>query len=153
MTRTRVLLMIAGFLMISGAFFSHIQAKRLLNWDTTQGTLEYVYIQNRSTPSRGILGKNVSVLKYHYMINDQRLYGSRLMMLDFIFTPTEKVNSLKEGAIIVHFDPKNPQKSLLLNDYPGTSISMLGLVGIIVSLIGITLKKIVRTLINSISDF
>lgn len=150
MRHTKAALILVGLLILSGAFFSHIQAKRLINWESTLGTLEYAYIQNRSTPSRGVWGKNVAVLNYYYTVNNQKFSGSRLMMLDFIFTPTEKVKTLKKGSIAVYFDPKNPQRSLLFPDYPGTSISMLGLVGILVLLIGITLQKIVRAIINSV---
>lgn len=130
MRYTRTALILTGLLILSGAVTSHIQAKHLSNWESTLGTLEYAYIQNRSTPSRGVWGKNVAVLNYYYRVNNQSLSGSRLMMLDFIFTPTEKVNALRKGANTIYFNPKNPNESLLFLDYPATSISMLGLVGI-----------------------
>lgn len=145
----RLALICTALLIFIGAGLIHHKSLQVTQWQETQGILEYAYTQNRSVASRDAWGKNVAIIRYHYSVGGKRFSGNRLMMLDFIFTPSERIEELNTGVVPVYFDPQSPSRSFLYIDYPSTSLSMIILCGTTIFFTGIIFPMLIVAVKNS----
>ena len=147
-SKARYGFLLSGFLLIASTFYAHKQSIKIATWPQVNGHLHYSYTLNRSTPSRGVNGKDVAIIRYSYKVNGKIYAGSRLMALDFIFTPKKEIDNLKRGVNAVYFNPIKPSESFLSKKHPTTAIMILVLVGLLMIFIGAILPIILRSMYN-----
>lgn len=144
-----------GAALIGVALLTHQRALTVTGWKSTQATLLYAYTQNLSSPTVAAAndwGTQKAIVKYHYSLHGHSYIGSKLMLLDFIYFPQDKIHiqSSHDNSIVVYVNPKKPSESIVYKDYPFTAITMIIIAGISFLLLGGFARKIALLVLNTL---
>jgi len=151
----QAILIIIGITLFGAALLAHKKALEVANWQATSGSLFYAYTQILlpvTVAGASDRGTKKAIILYRYSVNGEVFTGDKLMLLDFIYFPENKIRVLgdRNKKIIIYFNPKNPADSLIHKDYPHTSISMIVIAGMLFLLVGISLRGISALILNSL---
>jgi len=145
----QTVVVIVGIALAITTILAHQKALEAANWKATHAHLIYAYSQNLSSPTKAGAndwGRQKALVKYRYSVNNHSYTGHRLMPLDYIYFPEDRLNTLKkrDGPIEVYFNPKSPSESFIYIDYPFTPMIFLvasSTFFILLGFFGKTIKK------------
>jgi hypothetical protein len=111
-----------------GAFFSIIQiiimikASQTVKWPSIEGIIEQskITVSLETFPDSHLMAKTYSnAVLYSYFIDDKQYHSNTIFIGDKIYLSTTEFNEKLKSKyniakkILVYYDPKNPQKSVL----------------------------------------
>ena len=151
----QAILITIGAGLIIAALLTHKKALAVDSWEATQASLLYAYTQNLSSPTvagANDWGTQKALVKFRYSVNGDSYTGNRLLLLDFIYFPQDKIHIPRneDNKIIVYFNARERSASFVYKDYPYTAITMITIAGTIFLLIGIFLRKIGELILNAL---
>ncbi|MCA0902216.1 MULTISPECIES: DUF3592 domain-containing protein [Microbulbifer] len=146
MKKIQGIFLVAGIVILGIAASAYIETLQYSSWQKTQAILQSVSLQNASSPTvagASDWGGNIGKASYIYQVDGKEYKGSRIMPLQNVYLPREKVVNLREGVITVAYNPSEPSQSFIFAITPVTQLIMLLLAGITSVVTALVLPKLV----------
>jgi hypothetical protein len=152
MKKLQGLLILIGIAILGVAASAYIESKQYSNWDTALANLQEISLQNASSPTvagASDWGSDIGRASYSYEVGGIEYKGNRIMPLQNVYLPREKVISLSKGAIKVTYNPSEPSQSFIFAIMPITQLIMLCFGGIISMAIALSLPRLVNLFLGA----
>lgn len=112
----RGILLVLGLSILGYVFDFYIEARDYSKWVSTKAQLESLEIYNASSPTvvgASDSGSDYGRVKYRYLVNNKEYIGIRIMPLQHVYIPREKLIDLKLGEIEIFYNPSKPSESYI----------------------------------------
>jgi hypothetical protein len=152
MKKPQGILILIGIVILGIAASAYLESMQYSNWKNTQGFLQSVSLQNASSPTvagASDWGTNIGRANYSYQVGGKDYEGTRIMPLQNVYLPREKVINLSKGKITVTYNPSEPSQSFIFAVTPITQLIMLILAGTVSVLVALSLPKLVTLFLGA----
>lgn len=138
------MLSVSAVLLAVALFYAN-EARHYSQWSSTQATLEYLSLRRSGGPIVGLesdWGANFAQAEYTYEVDGQRYSGTRVLPLQYVYLPLDKVRSLREGPISIDYDPGQPSQSYIFAVTPAAQLFMLVGGALLLAVIALALPRL-----------
>jgi hypothetical protein len=152
MKKLQGLLIVIGIAILGISASAYIESMQYPNWKSTQAVLQSISLQNASSPTvagASDWGSNIGRASYSYQVGGKEYKGTRIMPLQNVYLPREKVVNLSKGTITVSYNPSEPSQSFIFAVTPFTQLIMLILAGIASVVVALGLPKLVSLFLGA----
>jgi hypothetical protein len=152
MTKIQGILIVIGIAILGIAALAYQESMHYPSWKNTQATLLSVSLQNASSPTvagASDSGSNIGKASYNYRVGSKEYQGSRIMPLQNVYLPSEKVANIGKGVITIFYNPAEPSQSFIFAITPFTQLIMLILAGVASIAIALSLPKLVSLFLGA----
>lgn len=152
MKKLQGILIVIGIAILGIAASAYIESTQYSNWQSTQAVLQSVSLQNASSPTvagASDWGSNIGRASYSYKVSGQEYTGTRIMPLQNVYLPREKIVNLSKGNITVSYNPSEPSQSFIFAVTPFSQLVMLVLAGIVAVVVALSLPKLVSLFLGA----
>ncbi|NHN40015.1 DUF3592 domain-containing protein [Pseudomaricurvus alcaniphilus] len=146
MNKLRGILIVIGIAILGIAARSYIESMQYSSWQSTPAVLRSVSLQNASSPTvagASDWGSNIGRASYSYQVGGKEYTGTRIMPLQNVYLPRERVVNLSKGNITISYDPSEPSQSFIFAVTPFSQLVMLVLAGMSAVAVALGLPKLV----------
>ena len=133
----RAVCYVIGLGLLIFTLYYNSYATQFQSWETTRAELHAV---SGFRVSREIAASenesNYGHVSFSFSVDGKRYIGYRVMPLQDVFLPTEKVIGLTPGHIRISYNPEKPEESFIFADKPTDQMKILALIGMLLVFIG-----------------
>jgi|GEM_PF-3092556 len=129
------------------AIFYANEARHYGQWSSAEATLESLSLRRSGGPIVGLesdWGTNFAQAEYLYEVDGRRYTGTRLMPLQYVYLPLDRVRSLSEGSITIDYNPEQPSQSYIFAVTPAAQLFMLTGGALLLAIIALALPRLFR---------
>ena len=141
----------AGLLVFALAYNSY--SSQFGGWASAPGQLHSV---SGFRVSRDLATKehesNYGRVSFSYVVAGKRYVGYRVLPLQSIYLPPEKVAVLEPGDIRISYNPEAPEESFIHAEKPVEQLKILVLVGLILLFIGYFVPPVLSRVVEYVLD-
>lgn len=117
--------------------FYNSYASRFQSWESTNAQLHIIsgFRITRDTATYEN-ESNYGRVSFSFEVAGKRYIGYRVMPLQEVFLPSEKLTELEPGYIRITYNPEKPEESFIFADKPVEQMKILALCGFLLLFIG-----------------